>query len=317
MESLKRPSALRLTAVLVLLALAACAPQTQGLGTRPIDSLQPLDLAEGRPLHAVATTSLVAETVAIVGAADIELTELLPRGIDPHSYEPTPQDLRAVAKADVVFINGLGLEEFMAELLANAGGRAVVVSLSEGIEPRTLDSEGGADPHVWMDPANVRQWSANAAEALARLDPAHASAYQDRAAGYQARLQSLEAWIDQQVASLPASARRLVTDHDELGYFADRFGFEIVGAVIPAYSPSAEPSAQDIARLEQAIRDLGVRAVFVSSAVNPTLAARVAGDTGVRLVPLYLHSLDGAQGSARTYIALMEYNVRAIVEALR
>lgn len=321
MTSLRAARFTSIGCALFALTLGACAlrphpPAKLEAVVQEIGALRPASLQEGRRLRAVATTSLVAETVAIVGDEDIDLTALLPQGVDPHTYEPTPQDLRVVAEADLVFINGLGLEEFLAQLLVNAGGQAAWVSLSEGIEARQLTAEGGVDPHVWMDPANVSTWAENAARALGALDPAHLADYEARAAHYQVELRSLDAWIQQQVGQIPRSRRRLVSDHDELGYFADRYGFEVVGAVIPAYSTSAEPSAQEVSQLEQAIRDLGVRAVFVSAAVNPTLAARVAEDTGVQLVSLYTHSI-GPPGAAGTYLTLMEYNVHAIVQALQ
>lgn len=308
------------------LLLAACAgvvtPSDRLPGETALADLQPAELAGGEHLRVVATTSFVAEVIGEVGGEAVDLTMLLPVGADPHSYEPTPRDVRTLAEADVVFINGFGLEAFLARTLEAAGGRAKVVSLSEGIEPRAL-AEGesheheGVDPHVWLDPVNMARWTENAAAALAALDPAHAEGYAARASAYAARLHELDRWIRSQVELLPAARRRLVTDHNELGYFAARYGFEIVGAVIPAYSSAAEPSAQELANLLSTIRELQVPVVFVSSAVNPNLAARVAQDTGTRLVTLHLHSLTDASGPAPTYVELMEYNVWAIVDGLR
>ncbi len=294
-------------------------------GETAIADLQPVPLAPGEQLRVVATTSFVAEVLSQVGGDEINLRMLLPLGADPHSYEPTPQDVRTLAEADVVFINGLGLEVFLERTLEAAGGRAVVVSLSEGIETLTFgedtdheaDEHGGLDPHVWLDPLNMVRWAKNAAAALAALDPERAEGYRQRAAAYTARLLALDEWIRAEVETLPPEARRLVTDHEELGYFAARYGFEVVGAIVPAYSSAAEPSAQDLASLGSTIRELRVPAVFVSSAVNPDLAARVAQDTGTRLVTLYAHSLTEASGPAPTYVDLMEYNVRAIVSGLR
>lgn len=327
---------------LILVACGSVGSSEEHFGETPIADLRPVSLRAGERLQVVATTSFVAEVLREVGGSEIELMRLLPLGADPHGYEPTPQDLRAIAEADVVFINGLGLEAFLERTFRAAGGKAVVVSLSEGIEALTLggrdDHEGeahgqepheeegeeqeghdhgGLDPHVWLDPLNMVRWTENAASALAALDPPHAELYEERAAAYSARLLALDEWIRAEVERLPAEARRLVSDHQELGYFAARYGFEIVGAVIPAYSSAAEPSAQDLADLISVIRELDVSAVFVSSAVNPRLAARVAQDTGTRLVTLYTHSLTDASGPAATYVDLMEYNVRAIVDGLR
>ena len=307
----------------VALALGACSPSATGAVGQPawlteIDALRPSTLAEGARLQVVATTSLVADLLGNVGADGIEMTALLPLGIDPHTYEPSPQDMRAIAEADVVFLNGLGLEETLSVTVRNAGGGAPIVSLSEGIVPLRLEGEaGGPDPHVWLDPNNLVVWAENAAAALATLDPARADYYRSNAEAYAAALRDLDARIRDRVAQIPEADRKLVTDHDELGYFAVRYGFEIVGALIPAYSSAAEPSAQELSQLETTIRELGTRAVFVGTGVNQEMAARVAEDTGVRLVPLYTHSLSGPEGPATSYRTLMEYNVNAIVEALR
>lgn len=310
---------------LSLPALGGCAPaiSTPGVSVAepfltPIASLGPASLGEGERLRVVATTNILADVVARVGGDVIELTTLLPVGVDPHTYEPSPQDLTAIARAHLVLVNGLGLEVFLTATLQSAGGSAAVVSLSEGIQPLSLEGQGGGvDPHVWLDPNNVAIWVDNAARALAALDPARTLTFQSNAEGYRTSLEELDRWILSQVSQIPAAARKLVTDHDELGYFAARYGFEIVGAVVPAYSTSAEASAQEISRLEAAIRSLGVRSIFVGTGVNPALAEQVAQDTGVRLVPLYTHSLSGPEGPAGSYLKLMEYNVNAIVGALK
>jgi len=311
--------------MLCLLALGGCAPAISTPGTllvepflTPIASLRPASLGEGERLRVVATTNIVADVVAHVGGDAIELATLLPVGIDPHTYEPSPQDLTAIVRAHVILINGLGLEAFLATTLQDAGSSAAVVSLSEGIQPLSREGQGGGvDPHVWLDPNNVAIWVDNAARALAALDPARAENYQANADGYRRSLEELDRWISSQVSLIPASARKLVADHDELGYFAARYGFEVVGAVVPAYSTSAEASAQEISRLEAAIRSQGVRCIFVRTGVNVALAQQVARDTGVPLVPLYTHSLSGPEGPAASYLRLMEYNVNAIVSALK
>ncbi len=271
----------------------------------------------------MATTSIVADVVGAVGGDAIDLQALIPPGVDPHAFEPTPQDLARATDADVVFLNGFGLDTRLAETLAAAVGHAPLVSLSEGIVPLTLGDEhpeaaetGGVDPHTWLDPNNLQIWVDNACAALSALDPAHAADFAAAATAYAASLRALDADIRQALQGIPAQDRRLVTDHDEFGYFAQRYGFTIVGAVVPGFSTGAEPSPQELAALEQAIRDQHVAAVFISSVVTPDLAERVAEDTGVRLVTLYAHSLTGPGGPASDYLSLMRYNVAAIVDAL-
>jgi ABC-type Zn uptake system ZnuABC Zn-binding protein ZnuA len=173
------------------------------------------------------------------------------------------------------------------------------------------------DPHTWMNPNNVILWVQNIAAALAQADPANATAYQENAAAYTAELQALDEWICQQVAQISPERRKLVTDHASLGYFADEYGFEQVGLVIPSLSTSAAPSAQELAALQDAIRQENVRAILVGMTVNPTLAAQVAADTGVQLIFVYTGSLSAAGEEADNYLAFMRYNVTAIVNALK
>lgn len=337
-------ASLRLTALAAVnvaaLLLAACAASIAPAqdadrlpGETAIADLQPTSLGPGERLQVVATTTVAADVVHVVAGEDADVGSLLPLGTDPHAFELGPGDIRLLVEADVVFINGLGLEEFLDDPLREAGASGVIVSLSEGLTPlRMVAAEGGGeedhnegdhhhaggtDPHVWLDPLNVSRWAENAGAALAALDPLHAEEYRARASAYAAELTELDAWIKEQVETIAARDRLLVTDHDELGYFAARYGFEIIGLVIPAYSTAAEPSAQEIAALERAIREHDVRAIFVSAAANPRLADRVAQDTGARLVVLYTASLTDAAGPAPSYPDLMRYNVSQIVDALR
>jgi ABC-type Zn uptake system ZnuABC Zn-binding protein ZnuA len=203
------------------------------------------------------------------------------------------------------------------------------VALSDGIAalapPAELpgaeeeDDHAGetVDPHVWFDPHHVSTWVDNAARALSAIDPVQAATYQANAEQYRQELQALDRWIVEQVAAIPATNRQLVTDHLIFSYFAQRYGFEQVGAVVPGYSTLSEPSAQELAALEDAIRQTGVKAILVGNTVNPALAERVAGDTGTRLVQVYTDSLTAPGGEAESYLAFMRYNVRAIVDALK
>lgn len=313
---------------------ASGTPPSVGAGEfkfTPLAELGPASLAPGERLRVVATTSIVGDVVGQVGGEAIDLRRLMPLGVDPHSYEPTPRDIQAIAQADVVFLAGLGLEEGLFSRLEAAGGGAALVSLSVGITPRGLAGDtasisggtirgseaGGVDPHVWQDPRNVMKWTENVAEALERLDPVRAVEYRQRAGAYLAKLELVDAEIQAMIETVPMEQRKLVTDHDDMGYFADRYGFVIVGAVVPAYSSAAEPSAREISQLEDAVKELGVKAVFVGVEANPAISSRVAQDTGVRLVPIYADSLSPAGGPAASYIQLMLYNVKAIVDALK
>ena len=291
----------KLFLTLTLAALTACSapasPSTNGL------------------LAVVATTSLIGDVARQIGADRVSVNVLLPIGADPHAFEPRPQDVAALTDADLVLVNGLGLEATLQPLLGNA---RTIVTVSDGITALPFaEEDGGLDPHVWQDPNNVIVWARNIRDAFAQADPAHADEYASNAEAYIVELTSLDAWIKEQVAQIPEANRKLVTDHEDFGYFTARYGFEQVGAVVPSVSTGSAPSAQELAALEDAIRSSGVKAVFVGSTVSPDLSRRVAEDTGVRLVFLFTDSLSPSGGDAESYLAFMRHNVNAIVEALR
>lgn len=307
--------------LILVLVLAACTPAPAA----------PANETTGK-LPVIATTSLVADAVARVGGDLISLTTLLPLGSDPHSFQPTPQEIALVSQAEVLFLNGMGLEEFMTALTENMPAEALVVEVSDGITPLEAaetdheheDEEhehehdhAGGDPHTWMDPNNVIVWVDNIAAALSQADPANAATYTANAAAYRQELSDLDAWVRQELTAIPEANRKLVTDHTVFTYFADEYGFEQVGAVIPGYSTVSEPSAQELAALEDTIRELGVPAIFVGESVNPALAQRVAEDTGSQLIQIYHASLSAPGGAASTYLDFIRYNVRALVSGLR
>jgi len=294
--------------LLTVLVLAGCGTQ------RPA----------GDGLRVVATTTLVGDVVQQVGGERIALTVLLPVGADPHTFEPRPQDMATLSEAEVVFVNGLGLEETLEPAL-NANVAGLMVEVSQGIE--VLPFEGGnadeaddhatGDPHTWTVRNNVMVWAQNIAEALAQADPANAAAYQANSEAYIAQLETLDSWIRQETALVPMEQRKLVTDHAVLGYFADEYGFEPVGLVVPALSTNAAPSAQELAALDDLIREQGVGAIFVGKEVNPSMAEQLAQDTGVKLVFIYSGSLGETGSGVDSYIEWMRYNVLAIVNALK
>lgn len=313
-----------LTAVVLLGALvSACG--AQGETSVAGEATEAAGSAGGK-LRVVATTTIVGDVVRAVGGDSIELTTLMPLGTDPHSFDPSPRDVAAVADADVVFMNGVDLEAFLERMLEGAGGKAEVVVLSDGVELRELKDEhegesseehGDYDPHVWFDPNNVMVWVDNIEEALSRFDAANAQTFHEHAQAYRSELQELDGWIRAQVEQVPEANRSIVADHDTFGYLAAGYGLRTVGTIVPGYSTLSEPSAQELADLENTIRDLGVKAVFVGRTVNPNLARRVEDDTGVKLVFLYTGSLSESDGPAGSYLEFMQYNVSQIVEALR
>jgi manganese/iron transport system substrate-binding protein len=327
--------------VLVVVFLASCgrngspssaggAPVSAGRDAR-LPELRPVSLGGGQKLRVVATTAIVGDVVKSVAGDSIELTTLIGPGQDPHMYQPTPRDLAAIEKSQVVFVNGFGLEEGLQSTIDAAAGKgSPVVSVSAGIVPRKPDGQAaatasgssggghelGSDPHVWLDPANVKIWVDNIQKSLSALDPANAESYRANAAAYARQLDELDAYIRAQVARIPAERRKLVTDHEAFGYFADRYGFQVVGAIIPSVSTSAEPSAGELAALVDQIRAQQVPAVFVGTTTNPKLADLVARDTGARVLPLHSGEVGLAGSGADTYLGLMRENIDTIVQGL-
>ena len=291
--------------LILILSLSACAPAPAPVSDR---------------IPVVATTSILADVVSRVGGDLVSVTALVPPGANEHAYQPSPRDIAAVSDAALVFEVGLGLEEFMATIITNAGTQVEPVTVSEGITTREFTGGGdehfSADPHVWMDPANVIIWTRNIAAALSAYDPAHRDAYDANSAAYITELEALDTWISQQVAKIPPENRRIVTDHMLFGYFAEKYGFTVVGAIIPSYSSGAQPSARELADLEQSIRQFDVKVILVGNTVNPSLASQIADDTGIRLVQFYTGSLSEPDGPAATYLDYMRYNVSTIVDAL-
>ena len=339
MLSRKRFARLQILILIFSAFLAACSGGTENAAngfTYHVDLLltKPEDLKAAQihgdgPLQVVATTSIVADVVANVGGEAIELNTIIPRMTDPHGYQLTPGNLRMLHDADVVFINGLGLEESLEQSLAQLPEDIPIVSLSEGIQLREFTLERtdtdvdhdpeatGVDPHVWFDPINIDVWTDNAAQSLAALDPANAATFQANADTYHDQLEDLHNWILTQLEEIPQADRKLVTDHLFMGYFAQRYNFEVINALLPAFSSAASPSAQELADIQDSIRQSGVKVIFIGITSNRRIAEQVAGDTSVAVVPLYTGSLSELNGPADIYLSFMKYNVLAIATALK
>lgn len=313
--------------------LSACASPTSP--TADPDHLVLPELAavplNGRPLRVVATTSLVADAVARVGGDAIQLTVLMQAGQDPHSYEPSARDFTAVAEADVLFVNGWGLEEGLLRSLASSAEAVPFVPISAGIVPLAIGEDedghghghghGPADPHVWFKVANVQQWVQNAQTILSALDPAHAADYAHNAAVYHDELTTLIQELASRVAVIPPTQRKLVTNHDVFAYFAAEYDFKIIGTVIPGASTLAEPSASAMAALADTMAAEGVCTLFTENTSRGQLAQTVAAEAGdcatVQVIQLFTDALGPAGSGAENYPALMLTNMDLIVGGLK
>lgn len=280
-------------------------------------------------LRVVATTTIVGDIVNRIGGNKIDLHVLLPIGTDPHRFEPAASDAAKLSGADLIFINGLGLERSLSRLLFQDKGGRKVVAVSEGVTTRSLDddhtaeSEGHAqddlavDPHVWMDPQNVKVWADNISRALADSIPSDSSYFKERAEQLKVELDNLEVWIKGEVSVIPIERRKLITDHETLGYFAHRYGFQLSGSIIPGFSSLASPSAKEMAAMQRLIKEEGIQTIFLGMTASPILVEQLAEDTGIHFVSLYTASLSERNGPAADYFSYMRYNVEQIVNALK
>jgi ABC-type Zn uptake system ZnuABC Zn-binding protein ZnuA len=351
----------------------------------------------------IGSTTLIADVVQQVAGKAANVSSLMAYGVDPHSYEPSAQDIVALDEADLIFVNGAGFEEGLLPVLEEAAGdKLVMISLcapilpfgmveeehgeeehaEEGHHPEgdanlsataalceqhiaeltvagvTLDYEhehaegeaehdhaealgplykldcgighegekvedgehadehGSCDPHLWTDARNVMLWTLMARDALSQADPANAETYRANAKAYLEQLQRMDAEVGALLQSIPEAQRVLVTNHETLGYLAARYGFRIVGTVIPGGSTANEPSAQDIAALIETIKDNNVRTIFSENTVSDALAQQLADETGAIVYKLYSDSLTDADGEAHTYLDYMRFNAATIVQGL-
>jgi ABC-type Zn uptake system ZnuABC Zn-binding protein ZnuA len=288
-----------------LIALAVLLAGCGSLGANP---------ANGR-LPVVATFSVVADLVRQVGGDHVALNTLVGPGIDTHTFNPTPADAAALADAQLIIENGAGFESWLDELYVSTGSHATRVALAEGVS--LLETGGQPDPHIWLNVANAVIMVGNVRAALVAADPAHRSDYEANAADYTARLQALDAWVSQATQALPADRRKLVTTHDTLAYFAERYDFQVLGSVLPATTEGASPSAQALAGLVEAVRAAGVPAVFAENVSSNSLVNQVAAEAGVQVVAsLYTDALGPEGSGAETYMDMMRQNVNTIVSAL-
>ena len=415
----RRTSALWATALLtfaMLLALAACSNEATPTPTpgQTTTVPQPTSTPEPTLLSVVTTTSIVADWVENIGGDSVEVFSIVPRGVDPHGFQPGARDVARIAEADLVLTVGLGLEEsWLRELLQNAArDPATIIELADAIEPiefgethiedvefleelshavheveegeisaeegleeiaellegmedheedeaegegemeepsehvaeileqfqsGQIDAEeaieeiehitgegeeeheghghGVHDPHFWFDPLRVKLVVNDIAARLSALDSEMSDAYSAKASAYGARLDELHAWTAEKVAMVPEERRLLVTSHDSLGYFAELYGFTVVGVVLGT-TTEVEPSAESLAKLTHEVEELGVPAIFGETTISERLANTVASESGAQLVRLYSGSLDSHGTDAGTYLGMVRTNVERIVEAL-
>jgi len=292
-----------LAAIAIALALAGC---------RPTGAASP-----GTGFAVVTTSSVFADLIQNVGGAHVTVTALVPRHADVHTFQPSPADVRAVARARLIVMNGLGLDDWLRDTITNAA--AAGTPLFElgpglvGVELLPGEDPGTQNPHLWMAVPYAEGYVDEIVRALATADPANAADYQQGAAAYRARLDALDARIRAKIGSIPPAERRLVTFHDAFPYFAREYGLQIVGVAVEA--PGQDPSAAQIAALIDAIKAAHVKAIFSEDQFPTKLVDQLAASTGARVVSnLYDDSL--GDPPVTSYEALMDWDVDQLVAAL-
>jgi zinc/manganese transport system substrate-binding protein len=264
-------------------------------------------------LNVVASFSILGDFVRNVGGERVGVTTLVGPDGDVHVYTPAPADAKKIADAKLVVINGLGLEGWLPRLVQSSGGKAAMVTASQGITPLKIGSD--ADPHAWQSVANAGIYVANIRDALVAADPAGAEVYRANAERYLAKLDALEREVREAVAQIPQARRKVISTHDAFGYFAAAYGIEFIAP--QGVSTESEVSARDIARIITEVRAAKIPAVFLENISDPRLMRRISSETGARIGgTLFSDSLTGEKGDAPTYIDMVRHNIKALTSAL-
>ena len=269
------------------------------------------------PVKVVATFSILGDMVKNVGGDRIALTVIVGPNSDTHVYEPTPADAKALAGADLVFLNGLGFEGWMPRLVRSSGYKGTMAVASEGVKPRSMVDDGKkiTDPHAWQDLSNGKTYVANIAKALSLADPAGAEAYRANAAAYTKKIEDMDAWVKEEFAKIPREERRMITSHDAFGYFGQAYGLTILAPI--GYSTEAEASAQNVGKLIRQIKKEKVKALFIENMSDPRIIERIAKDAGVRAGgELYSDALSAPGESGATYLDMFKNNITKMVAAM-
>ena len=266
------------------------------------------------PLRVVASFSVLADLVGEVGGEHVAVDSLVPMGGAPHDWEPQPYDIAALAGADLVVVNGLGLEGWLDRLIAASGYAGPILVASRGVEP-LLDGTGTPDPHAWHSPAAAGLYARAIAGALTELRPGRADALRARLDSFLAELDALEAWARGALAEIPPERRVVVTSHDAFAWLGRDFGIRILSPA--GLNSAAQPSARRLAELVAEIRATGVRAVFLEAGGDPRLARTLAEEAGVKVgAALYAGTLTPACDAAANYLSMWRYNFVEMLKAM-
>jgi zinc/manganese transport system substrate-binding protein len=285
------------------------------------------------PVRVVASFSILGDMVRQIGGPHVRVMTLVGPEGDAHVYQPTPRDARALATASLVVVNGLGFEGWMQRLIAASGTRARVVTAADNLPYPLMQvaedadahhhghghghgDDGSIDPHAWQDLRNGVQYVRNIASGLSAVDPSNASVYQANAAQLDTELRALDRWVRQQIGSVPAAQRVVMTSHDAFGYFAKAYGITFLAP--QSLSTKDEPSARKLKTLIEQLQAGKTRALFIENKANASVIRQLAAETGAVIGPrLYADALSAADGPATSYQQMFRYNVAALVAGMQ
>jgi len=275
-------------------------------------------LAMAKTLDTVASFTVLADIVKQIGGDRVHVKSLVGPNGDPHSFEPTPQDSEALAKADVVFVSGLGLEGWMDRLISASSYKGEVVVASKGITTRSMEEDGKriTDPHAWNSMKNGETYATNVMNALIAADPQDAALFRQRGAAYLSQLQKQDKWAADSFAAIPAAKRKVLTSHDAFGYFGQRYGVTFMSPV--GFSTESEASASDVAGLITQLKNEHIHSYFIENQTDPRLVKQIASATGAQPGgELYPEALTDKGGVADTYITAFRHNVTAMLNSMK
>lgn len=271
-----------------------------------------------KTVEAVASFTVLADMVKQVGGDHVHVKSLVGPNGDPHTFEPTPQDSQALAKADVVFVSGLGLEGWMNRLVTASGYKNQPVIASTGVTTRTLEEDGKniTDPHAWNNLQNGVIYATNIMNALIKADPEDATDIRLRGENYIQQLKNLDSWAKTAFEAVPPAKRKVLTSHDAFGYFGQRYKVSFLAPV--GFSTEAEASASDVGGLIKQLKQQHINRYFIENQTDPRLVKQIASATGAQPGgELYPEALSDASGPAATYVTAFKHNVNAMLGSMR
>lgn len=288
--------------VAVALALAACGSDSSSSTT-----------GSGDGPKVVATTTIAGDLVRNVGGDRAQVTTILPVNADPHDYEPRPSDAQAVSDADLIVRSGGEVDDWLGDVVTSAGADAAQLDLIDDV--RTRKGEGGVDPHWWQNPQNAIAAVEATRAALVKADPDGAATYDANAKAYTEQLTAMDTATAACMDDIPASQRKLVTNHDAFGYFADRYDIDLVGTVIPSLSTQSQASAGEVTDLVKTIKAEGVKTIYAENTVNPKLEQAIADRAGAKVGPqLWSDSLGPKGSTGATYLDMLRFNAGTLAD---